>query len=290
MLHISDIEKRLSLCPEPSEVKDMRDLITESFKNLEFFEEPHKYLLHKSDGTSIELPSVSSVVHKFEPEVDWDTIRIKKAQKDGVDPEWLKRQWRENNLRSTSNGTIVHEFGEACMYFFQGRFDEIAEYAKHRQIEDGYLIPYGPKQAAASKLYEDILLNYNIWPVMPEAKVYTGLNDTLHLKEDYCGTFDLLFAGRGKDGKIRPFLLDWKTNASLTNDYNRTYNKTMLSPFHNLIDEPLGHYAIQLNLYAMALEQLGLEMTHKIIVWLKEDGTYEKIPVDNLIPTLKDVI
>ena len=123
----------------------MRDLITESFKNLEFFEEPHKYLLHKSDGTSIELPSVSSVVHKFEPEVDWDGIRIKKAQKDGVDPEWLKRQWRENNLRSTSNGTIVHEFGEACMYFFQGRFDEIAEYTKmgisFRTVRNRLLLP-----------------------------------------------------------------------------------------------------------------------------------------------------
>ena len=182
------------------------------------------------------MPSVSTVVQRFEPEVDWDTIRVKKAQKAGVDPEWLKRQWRENNLRSTSNGTIVHEFGEACMYFFQGRFDEIAEYTKHRQIEDGYLIPYGPKQTAASKLYEDILLNYNIWPVMPEAKVYTGLNDTLHLKEDYCGTFDLLFAGRGKDGKIRPFLLDWKKYLAIDND-GTIWNDDRTSRFSSSIDE-----------------------------------------------------
>lgn len=290
MLHISDIEKRLSLCPEPTEVKDMRESIKEAFKDLEFFEGPHKYLLHKPDGSSIELPSVSSVVHKFEPEVDWDAIRIRKAQKEGIDPEVLKRSWRETNLKSTSNGTIVHEFGESCLYFFQGRFDEIPEYIKHRQIEDGYLIPYGEKQVAASKLYEDILLNYNVWPVMAEAKVYTGLNDTLQLKEDYCGTFDMLFASRGSDGKIRPFLLDYKTNGSLQNDYNRTFKKTMLSPFQDIIDEPLGHYAVQLNLYSMALEQLGYEMTHKIIVWLKEDGTYEKIPVGNLIPTLKKVI
>ena len=290
MLHISDIEKRLSLCPEPPEVRDMRENITEAFKDLEFIEEPHKYYLHKSDGSKTELPSVSSVVQRFEPKVDWDAIRIRKAEKEGIDPEELKRAWRENNLKSTSTGTIIHEFGENAMYFFQGRFDEMSEYTKHRQLEDGYLIPYGPKQFAASRLFEDILTNYNVWPVMPEAKVYTGYNDILNLKSDYCGTFDILFAGRGKDGVIRPFLMDYKTNGSLISDYNRTYGKTMLYPFDNMIDEPLSHYTIQLSLYSMALEQLGYKMTHRIIVWLKEDGTYEKIPVQDVTDILKKVI
>lgn len=290
MLHISDIEKRLTLCPEPSEVKEMRERITDSFKNLEFFEGPHKYLIHKEDGTSIELPSVSSVVQRFEPEVDWDSIRIRKAEKEGIDPEVLKRMWRENNLKSTSNGTIIHEFGEAAMYFFQGRFDELPEYTRHRQFEDGYLIPYGTKQFAASKLYEDILLNYNVWPVMPEAKVYTGYNDVLNLQNDYCGTFDILFAMRGKDGVIRPLLMDWKTNKDLINDYNRAHNRTMLPPFDDLIDEPLSHYTIQLSLYALALEQLGYKVSHRVIVWLKEDGTYSKIPVEDLTPILKQII
>jgi hypothetical protein len=229
-------------------------------------------------------------VQRFEPKVDWDEIRINKARREGIDPEDLKRTWRENNLKSTSNGTIVHEFGESAMYFFQGRFDEMNEYIKHRQFEDGYLIPYGPKQFAASKLFEDILLNYNVWPVMPEAKVYTGYNDKLHLQEDYCGTFDILFAARWKDGIIRPFLMDYKTNASLTNDYNRAHNKTMLWPFEDKIDEALSHYEIQLNLYALTLEQLGYKVTHRIIVWLKEDGTYEKIPVDDITDILKNVI
>lgn len=290
MLHTSDIEKRLALCPEPSEVKDMRESITEAFKDLEFFEGPHKYLLHKSNGTSIELPSVSSVVQRFEPEVDWDAIRIRKAKKEGIDPDVLKREWRENNLRSTSNGTIVHEFGESAMYFMQGRFDEMLDYTKHRQFEDGYLVPYGPKQFSVSRFYEDMLHNYNVWPVMPEAKVYSGYNDVMGVSSDYCGTFDMLFAARGKDGVIRPFLADWKTNGSLTNDYNRNFNKNMLAPFDNMTDEPLSHYTIQLSLYSWCLEQLGYKMTHRVIVWLKEDGTYEKIPVEDVIPILKTVI
>jgi hypothetical protein len=291
MLHVSDIEKRLSLCPEPPEVTEMRERVIDAFKNLEFFEGPHKYLLHKTDGTSIELPSVSSVVQRFEPEVDWDEIRIKKAEREGIDPDVLKRMWRENNLKSTSNGTIVHEFGESCLYFFQGRFDEMVEYTKQRQFEDGYLIPYGPKQIACSKLYEDILNNYNVWPVMAEAKVHSGYNDILDLGDNnYCGTLDMLFAGRGKDGKIRPFIMDYKTNKDLYNDYNRNYQKMMLPPFDFMVDEPYSHYTIQLSLYSWCLEQLGYEMTHRIIVWLKEDGTYEKLPVDNVIPILKQVM
>lgn len=290
MLHVSDIEKRLALCPEPPEVKEMRDRITEAFANLEFFEGPHKYTLHKDNGEDVELPSVSSVIHQFEPEVDWDTIRIKKAQKEGIDPEQLKRAWRENNLKSTSNGTIVHEFGESCVYFFQGRFDEMLEYTKHRQFEDGYLIPFGPKQIAVSKFFEDLLYNYNVWPVMPEAKVYTCYNDTLNLQNDYCGTFDLLFAARGKDGVIRPFLADWKTNASLVNDYNRAYQKTLLPPFDYMIDEPKSLYTLQLNCYGLTLEQLGLYVTHRVIVWLKEDATYDKIPVEDVTSTLKKIL
>ena len=290
MLHISDIEKRLALCPEPPEVTEMRERIIDAFKDLEFFEGPHEYILHKSNGEDIGLPSVSAVVKRFEPEVDWDAIRINKANKEGIDPDDLKRTWRENNLKSTSNGTIVHEFGESAMYFFQGRFDEMVEYTKHRQFEDGYLVPYGPKQWAVSSFFEDILRNFNVWPVMPEAKVYSCYNDVLNLKDDYCGTFDMLFASRGKDGIIRPFLLDYKTNASLTNSYNRCNENMLLEPFNDLVDEPLSHYTIQLNLYSMCLEQLGYEMTHRIIVWLKEDGTYEKIPVPDVREKLKMVL
>ena len=64
----------------------------------------------------------------------------------------------------------------------------------------------------------------------------------------------------------------------------------MLPPFENLVDEPLSHYTIQLSLYAMGLEQLEYEMTHRIIIWLKEDGTYEKIPVKDVRSLLKKVL
>lgn len=290
MLHISDVEKRLKLCPEPPEVTQMRELVTDSFKNLEFFEGPHEYILHKENGEDVKLPSVSSIVQRFEPEVDWDTIRANKAKRLGITDDELKRQWRENNLTSTSNGSQTHLFGESCLYFFQGKLDKIEDEVAHYQLEDGFLIPYGPKEIAASKLYEDILGNHNVWPVMAEAKIYTGLNDTLNLKEQYCGTFDILWAARDKKGEIVPYLMDFKTNKSLTNDYNRAHQKVMLPPFDDMIDEPLSHYTIQLSAYSMGLEQLGIKPQNRVLIWLKDDGTYEKIPVPYVGDRLREVL
>lgn len=209
MLHISDVETRLKNCPEPTEVREMRHKVIESFSDLEFFEEPHEYIRHKPDG-DIKLPSVTGVVQRFEPHVDWDAACINKATKLGIDPAVLKRQWTENNITSTSNGSKTHLFGESCLYFMRNRLDLIDQEVAHYQLEKGYLIPYGKKEIAASKLYEDILTNHNVFPVMAEAKVYTGKNDTLKLKDDYCGTFDILWAYRDKQGVIQPLLMDWK--------------------------------------------------------------------------------
>lgn len=290
MLHISDVEKRLKVNPEPKEVTEMRENIINAFSNLEFFEGPHEYILHGKDGKDTKLPSVSSIVQKFEPHVDWDTIRLNKAKREGIDPDVLKRQWRENNLKSTSRGSQTHLFGESCMYFCQGHPEVIENEVAHYQMEDDFLVPYCGKEEAVTHFWEDMLAKDNVWPVMPEAKIYTGYNDKLGLKNQYCGTFDLLFAARGKDGVIRPFIADYKSNGSLTNDYNRAYGKMMLPPFDYLVDEPLSHYTLQLSLYAMGLEQLGYEMTHRIIIWLKDDGTYEKIPVKDVRKELKAVL
>lgn len=290
MLNIKDIQERLKRNQEPKEVKDIRDRIIDTFSNLEFFEEPHKYILHQKNNQDIELPSVSSVVSQFEQKADWETIRKNKAQNLGISDDVLKRQWRETNLLSTSNGSKTHLFGENCMKLWIYGEDSLDEEISHYQYEDGFLIPYGNKEKAITSFYEDILKNDDIYPIMPEAKIYTWNNDVLNLKQNYCGTFDMLFAKRWEDGVIRPFLMDWKTNKSLTNDFARNTKKMMLPPFDDMVDEALSHYVLQLSLYSMGLEQLGYEMTHRVIVWLKEDGTYEKIAVPYVGDKLKEIL
>ena len=210
MINISDIQKRLLENPEPKEVSDLRTHITSAFKNLEFVEGPHKYYLHNPDGTTIELPSVSSVIHQFEPPQDWDLIREKTAKRNGVDPEVLRRQWRETNILSTSNGTKTHFFLENLLNLWVYGESGLSQFIKDTQYEEGFIIPYGNKEKAGSDFFQMVLGTPNVYPVMPETKIYTGLTPEYSFKQEYCGTFDLLMAEKDTSGKITPFLMDWK--------------------------------------------------------------------------------
>lgn len=237
MLHISDIQERLKRNPEPKEVAGIRNNILNSFNKLEFIEEGHKYYLHHDDGTTESLKSVSATCHQFEQENDWDEIAKNYAIKHNMTIEQVKRKWHENNIRATNNGTSVHLYGEMMMHFCMGNIDKICDVIKP-QYEDGYLIPLGKKQEAIMHYYEDLMKIDSIYPVIPETQIYTGVNDTLHLKQNYAGTFDMLFTMKvGNEWKLlihdykglpldTPIFTDkgWKTMGNITSD-DKVYDK-----------------------------------------------------------------
>ena len=57
-----------------------------------------------------------------------------------------------------------------------------------------------------------------------------------------------------------------------------------------MIDEAKSNYTIQLSLYQMGIEQLGYEVADRKIIWLKDDGLYEKISVPDVTKDLKAVL
>lgn len=286
MLNIEDIRKRLKEKPIPKEVTEIRNRIQEAFNNLEFIEKGHKYYLHKKDGSKKEMTSVTTFCHQqFEPFVDWEEILEKKSLKIGVDKEELRREWKENNLLSTSNGSLTHLFAEGYMYFFLGEVKNIPSVIKKMQYEDGFLIPYGNKQKAVAKYYEDLFQTDGLYPVMPEAQIYIDSeNNPYGINANISGTFDALFAFQDKNGKWKLSVRDWKTNKSLTNDYNQSNGITLLNPFDTLdyINEPKSVYTIQLSLYQLGLQQLGYEIVDRKLLWLTEDGNYHKINVPDV--------
>ena len=291
MLNIEDVYERIERNPEPKEIEEIRKHILSSFKELDFIEDGHKYFLNKDDGTKIEMNSVSSVCHRFEPLVDWDAIRDRKAKKLGISSEELKRQWREKNITSTSNGTLTHLFAESYMYFFMGQVDKIPSIIKDMQYEDGFLIPYGEKQMAVAKYYEDLNKVDNMWAVMPETKVYIeSSNNPFGMNLNVSGTFDALFAFRDSKGKLKLSVRDWKTNASLLNSYNMSMGNTLLYPFDSgeFINQPKSMYTIQLSLYQLGLQQLGYEIGDRKLLWLTDSGEYFKIDVQDVTNILID--
>lgn len=285
MLHIDDIRKRLRENPEPVEVTEGRQKILDSFKDIEFVEETHQYFLPKPDGTKKELTSVTTIIEeKFVPYIDWGEKAELKALKLGIPVEELRKQWVYKNHLATTSGSVVHEYNEMLGHFIQGHPEEINERFKI-QYEEGFLFPASPKQEAGLLFHEDLFSIDSIYPVLEEARVYCE-------ELGYSGTFDKLvyFKHPTDDDKSGYMILDFKTNASLYGDFARAHGQYMLPPFDDMIDEALSHYICQLSAYQIPLENIGLKVIGRRIIWLKADGTYEKISLPDVTDKLKEAL
>lgn len=274
---------------EPQQVTAARERILREFEELEFYEEGHLYLLH---GQS--LCSVSGIGHRFirEP-FDEVSQSIRYAQKNGMTPEYWLQQWKQNAFRATTLGTKTHEFGESLAYLKAGHPELIRPsiYSQY-MAEYGYLAPIHPKEEAICRFLSDLPSSMHL--VLNETKVYSGKNPTpaRNLKEQICGTFDMLYYydGDGNPQKAGFVVLDYKTNASLYSEYNQKVHRTLLPPFDRMIEQDLSLYTIQLSLYALMLEDIGLPVIARRIVWLTNEGKYQMIPVPNVSEMLRAVL
>ena len=272
---------------EPSEVTEIRNKILSEFNDLVFEEGPHKY--HLGD---IDLPSVSEVTHKFLIPFDSDKVAERYAEKNGMTKEYWLDQWKFKNLKATTKGTLVHAYGESLGWLRNGHPEKITEDNKCKYIEDkNWLIPTRKKEEAILKFYDE--LNENLHFVLAETKVYTGKNKELtNLKQDYAGTFDILFYYKdpNNDEKSGLVIMDYKTNSDLYNEFNRSNGVMMYAPFTDMFSEAFGGYTLQLSAYQLPLEDIGLKVIARRIIWLKDDGTYEIIPVKDVTNTLREVL
>lgn len=274
---------------EPQIVSDTRNLILETFKDLIFIEEGHKYYLNGQ-----ELPSVSGVTHQFKPEFDSQTIAKNYAKKHGQTPEYWLDQWKFKNLISTTRGTLVHSWAENYAYVKMGHPELITEDCKSKYYkEKNWLIPTRPKEEAILKFYNE--LSPNFWVVMPETRVFSCVGSLSgKLKQDYCGCFDLLMYYLNPQNLGDPnnglWIFDWKNNGSLFSEYNRSHNKNCLAPFADLPDDSFSMYELQLSCYQMPLEALGLKIIGRRVIWLKEDGGYELFATRDFTERLKTVL
>lgn len=261
-----------------SKVSNCRNLILEKFGDIEFLEEGHKYTI---DG--VEYTAVSNIIKKYEPEVDWDQKAADYALKWGKKKEDVQKEWKLNNLKSTISGTRTHEFGESYTNLLCGHPELICEQNKPQYIEEyNTMVSTYPKEDAVKKFYDE--LEKNLHPVGAEFKLSSKfIENALHI----CGTCDLLFYDSEKDGYV---IGDWKTNKSLIKEFSRTNGIHMTGLMSKYIDEPLSHYTLQFNIYQRMLESIGIKIIDRILVWLKDDGTYEKIYIDKIPDNILDKI
>ena len=198
----------------------------------------------------------------------------------GMSKDEIRELWDKNSKEACDFGTLVHGFGESMFYWMIGEDDKILPEYKE-QFTTGEPIAKNKHEEAVIQFWKDIPESFV--PVLAETKVFNQ-NGT-----PYAGTFDILFYYyKGKnDPRNGLVIFDYKTNNSLTSDYCRDKGKMMKPPFDNLVDENLSHYTAQLGLYQIPIEQLGLKVIGRRLIWLLDDGSYEKIKLDNVTDKLK---
>lgn len=280
--------KTIKVDGEPKEVTKIRNKILKEFNDLVFIEEGHKYFLNGE-----QLPSVSEVTHHFcAYPFDSEGQAARYAEKHGETAQYWLDQWKFTNLKATTSGTLTHEYGEGLGWLRNGHPEFIPESCKQKYVkEKDWLIPTRPKEESVLKFYDEI--NPNLHFVLAETKVYTGKNTELtNLKQNYCGTFDILFYYKdpNNDENSGLCIFDFKTNKELKKDFSRENGKFLLPPFGDLYEEPLSYYTLQLSCYQLPLEDIGLKVIARRIVWLKDDGSYELIPLPSVTDRLREVL
>ena len=281
------MEKFFTVAGEPTLVAEVRRKVLQEFVDLEFYEEGHRYVLNGQT-----LPSVSTVAHSFirEPfDEQWQAMRY--AMKNGQTPEYWLKQWRQGSFRATTLGTKTHAYGESLGYLRAGMPERICPSMKAQYMpEYDFLAPIHPKEEAVMKFMNEMPSSMHL--VLNEAQVYSGKNacKEKNLKKQLAGTFDMLYYNDGSDGQPEGFMvLDYKTNTNLTSRYNRKYGKMLREPFNYLTEEDLSLYTIQLSLYALMLEDIGIPIISRRLIWLK-DGEYQVIPVEDVSEKLRQTL
>jgi hypothetical protein len=60
--------------------------------------------------------------------------------------------------------------------------------------------------------------------------------------------------------------------------------------FDDLYDESYGLYTIQQSCYQIPLEDIGLKVIGRRLIWLKDDGTYENVRLKDYTKQLREVL
>lgn len=276
-------DKWLDICNNPK-YQEMRDKISNTFQGLTFIEKTHQYFLGDR-----ELNCVSNVIHQFQEHFDSESKARETSERNfdnptskyyQMTPEQILEQWERISATACQTGTDRHNFGESCFYFMIGQYDNIVPDFKDRlkTDEDGnlYMEAIHPKEIAVVKFWND--LPKCIVPIAAENKVFIVNDDYA-----YSGTFDILFyydaTLDGKtDSKSGLMVFDYKTNVDL---YKNFKGKKLLKPFDELLDMSLNIYKLQLTAYQLCLENIGMKIIARRLIWLKPNAVYEKIPLES---------
>lgn len=201
---------------------------------------------HKYSVEGVELLPVSTVLKLFYEEFDAEKVSHEYVARRGYGEEErqkIKEEWLKAGDVGSTLGHSVHDFGE--------------RYFSNKNIK-----PQTGFEKAVVKFWNE--LPEHVLPVYSELMLYSS---TLNC----AGTADIICIDKRNNSVI---IVDYKTNKDL---YKNFRGKRMLPPFQFLFDNPLNHYQLQLSLYQLLINEQGIKVNSRWIIWLRETGEYELI-------------
>ena len=251
----------------------MLKVLKDSFKDFKFYADGHYY---ECKGKRVGI-SVTTFIHEYCNEFDAEGMAEKVANRDGKTVQQVLDEWAYKRDFSCEKGTTCHEWSQSLWSGAEYKpllFDESKEY-----------------MSALDKIKNQAVNFKNDYQEHLE-----HLIDELPIgSEEFniASCVDHLFYNKLTGGLV---LVDYKTNSTLKgyNDdiKNRRYTKKMKVPLHNIDDDALHHYYIQLSIYKFLIEKYtGLKVDEMFIVYMSENiENYEIIPIPYLYEEVRKIL
>jgi len=253
-------------------------------KNIQFFEENHKYVILFEPDTK--YTSVTTWVHSHFPKFDADAIiQTMMKRKNwqvghkywGLTPEEIKALWETNKNSVAGAGTDLH-FQIEC--FMNEKM--LPTGYNHENLYNLYMFQHNKRHSSMPLEWQYFI---QFVKDFPELKPYR--TEWIIYNEDVkiSGSIDAVY--ENPDGTLS--IYDWKRSKNITR-VNNWNNFALPRQICHLPDSNFWHYAMQLNTYKVILEdKYGKKVKDLFLVRLHPDATEENYELIKLPDLSSDV-
>ena len=250
---------------------------------LTFEEDKHIYTMNGRK----DYPSVSKVLKQFYTEFPSEEISYHKAGGDPQKQQQLLDEWAAAGEYSTNMGSRVHYVLEKNVIERNGNYKEVRQPIFDcdltQMMKGDAMINAGKKYVDLMEERGAVLLDTEMVLGDPELG-YTGQPDKIWL---------MMNRAKTEFGFV---VTDWKTNKK-KNFQETGYTKRLKEPFGKFPDTALGHYYLQLPLYAKLLLKMlqgtkyaDVKLLGCVITHLSDEAQFEEYKVpQEIVNTVLDM-
>jgi len=265
--------------------QEIRELIKtrQQELGLTFEEDKHIYTMNGRK----DYPSVSKVLKQFYTEFPSEEVSYHKAGGDPQKQQQLLDEWAEAGEYSTNMGSRVHYVLEKNVIERNGNYKEVRQPIFDcdltQMMKGDAMINAGKKYIDLMEERGAVLLDTEMVLGDPELG-YTGQPDKIWL---------MMNKAKTEFGFV---VTDWKTNKK-KNFQETSYTKRLKDPFGKFPDTALGHYYLQLPLYAKLLLKMlqgtkyaDIKLLGCVITHLSDEAQFEEYRVpQEIVNTVLDM-